>query len=34
MASAKGLSPEVVALGWLLGLSPQMLVRRSPIRVW
>lgn len=26
IAEAKGLSPEVVALAWLLGLSPQMLV--------
>jgi aryl-alcohol dehydrogenase-like predicted oxidoreductase len=26
IASAKGLSPEVIALAWLLGLSPQMLV--------
>jgi diketogulonate reductase-like aldo/keto reductase len=26
IATARGLSPEVVALTWLLGLSPQMLV--------
>jgi diketogulonate reductase-like aldo/keto reductase len=26
IAEAKGLSPEIVALAWLLGLSPQMLV--------